>query len=235
VSIFLRDHPKIKYACSIKNILLFVLLLSFSLFFQKNMLAENKVNLLPPSFKGKVSLGEALKKRRSRRNYTSGVLTLKELSQLLWAGYGVTAEWGAKTAPSAGALYPLRIYIVAGEVDGLSPGIYKYEPDGHFLVKISDKDKRLAFFSSALNQSSIKSAPLSFVICADFQVTTERYGPRGKRYVFIEAGHVSQNIYLQAEALNLATVAIGAFEDEKVKNVLGVNDTPLYIMPVGKR
>lgn len=197
--------------------------------------AKEEIKLSPPQEKGEVSLEEVLSKRRSRREYKDEPLTLKEVSQILWAAQGTTSSWGGRTAPSGGALYPLEIYLVVGEVENLAAGIYHYQPQNHSLLKVGDGDKRFALFSSALFQSAIKSAPVSFVICAEYPRTTRKYGERGKRYVHIEVGHVGQNIYLQVEALGLATVAIGAFIDKTVKKVLNVKEEPLYIMPVGRK
>ena len=132
-------------------------------------------------------------------------------------------------------MYPLEVYLVAGRVKDLKPGVYRYNPQAHSLIKIAEGDKRLDLFSASLSQASIKNAPISLVICAQYERTTRKYGERGKRYVHIEVGHVGQNIYLQAESLGLATVAIGAFVDEAVKKVLNIKEEPFYIMPVGRR
>lgn len=201
------------------------------------ILAQGKEGIKLPSVQtiGRLSVEEAISKRRSVREYKDAPLSLKEVSQLLWSAQGVTANWGARTAPSAGALYPLEIYLVAGRVENLKPGIYRYNPQAHSLVKIVEGDKRFALFSASLFQAPVKNAPLSLVICAQYERTTRKYGERGKRYVHIEVGHVGQNIYLQAESLGLATVAIGAFVDEAVKKVLNAQEEPLYIMPVGKK
>jgi SagB-type dehydrogenase family enzyme len=238
-------------------IVIILLGLFFSGYFLKNkkiILAESKeeTNLAPVQITGKVSVEEAISKRRSVREYKDESLSLKEISQLLWSAQGITANWGGRTTPSGGAPYPLEIYLVAGKVKGLEPGIYHYRPERHSLIMIVQSDKRFALYSSSLFQSCIKNAPISLVICARYERTTRKYGERGKRYVHIEVGHVGQNIYLQAESLGLATVAIGAFMDEAVKKVLninpvrkgsfngrglsnGVKEEPLYIMPVGKK
>jgi SagB-type dehydrogenase family enzyme len=213
--------------------------LFFSGYFFKNkgiILAESKEEIKLPSIQtiGRLSVEEAISKRRSVREYKDEPLSLKEVSCLLWAASGITANWGARTAPSAGALYPLEIYLVAGRVEDLKPGIYRYNPEGHSLVMTVEGDKRFALYSASLFQSCIKNAPISLVICAQYERTTRKYGERGKRYVHIEVGHVGQNIYLQAESLGLATVAIGAFMDEAVKKVLNIKEDPLYIMPVGR-
>jgi SagB-type dehydrogenase family enzyme len=213
--------------------------LFFGGYFLKNkgiILAESKEEIKLPSIQtiGKLSVEEAISKRRSVREYKDAQLSLKEVSQLLWSAQGITANWGARTAPSAGALYPLEIYLVVGRVENLKPGIFRYNPERHSLVMTVEGDKRFALYSASLFQSCIKNVAISLVICAQYERTTRKYGERGRKYVHIEVGHVGQNIYLQAESLGLATVAIGAFMDEAVKKVLNIKEEPLYIMPVGR-
>ncbi len=189
----------------------------------------------PPEKKGKFSLEETIAKRRSIRHYSNEKLSIKEIGQLLWSAQGITADWGGRSSPSAGATYPLEIYIVAGNVEGLKPGLYQYIPQSHSLKLISDVDLRNQLTAAAYGQQMIKNAPATIVIAADFSRTTRRYGDRGIMYVHIEVGHAGQNIYLQAEALELGTVAIGAFNEKQVKILLGIKESPLYIMPVGKK
>ncbi len=194
-----------------------------------------EIKLPSPDFKGKMSVEEALKSRRSVRSYRQVPLTLKELSQILWATDGKTAEWGGRTAPSAGATYPLEIYVVVGNVEGLKPGLYHYEIDSHSLTMVKEGDLRVELSKAALNQLSIRIAPITIIISGIFERTTKRYGKRGERYVYMEVGHCGQNIHLQAESLGLGTVMIGAFEDDKVKNVLGIKENVFYLCPVGKK
>jgi SagB-type dehydrogenase family enzyme len=147
----------------------------------------------------------------------------------------VTNRSGFRTAPSAGALYPLEVYVVAGNVEGLPAGIYHYRPRQHVLVKITAGDHRQTLYRNALSQSAISNAPLSFVIAGIPRRTTGKYGDRGVRYVFMEAGHAAQNLCLQAVVLELGSVVIGAFSDRQVGNMLqlGKEGIPLYIIPVG--
>ncbi len=194
-----------------------------------------KIKLPSPELKSGVSVEEALKKRRSVRNYKKLPLTLKELSQLLWATDGKTSDWGGRTAPSAGATYPLEIYVVIGNVETLKAGIYHYDIDNHSIEIIKEGDLRTELSRAALNQTSIKNAAIVIVISGDFKRTTSRYGKRGERYVFVEAGHCGQNIHLQCEALGSGTVMIGAFDDEKVKKILGIKEDVFYLCPVGKK
>lgn len=194
------------------------------------------VRLPKPSFDGDMSLEEALLRRRSVRDYVPGPLKLEDVSQLLWAAQGVTTEWGGRTAPSAGGLYPLELLLVAGAVENLSPGVYRYDPRTHELVRTRDGDVREQLAAAALDQSWVREGSISIVIAAVYERTTGKYGDRGVRYVDMEAGHAAQNVYLQATALNLGTVTIGAFQDDQVKDLLRLsqNETPLYVMPVGR-
>ena len=194
-----------------------------------------EIKLPPVLKKGKVSLEETLTARRSVRNYKNEPLTLQEVSQLLWACDGKTAEWGGRTSPSAGATYPLEIYVVVGNVEGIEPGLYHYIVENHSLVEVKKGDLRRKLSSVCLNQTMVVEAPVSIVISGIFERTTGRYGERGKRYVFMEVGHCGQNIHLQSEALGLGTVMIGAFDDEGVREVLGIEEDVFYICPVGKK
>jgi len=195
------------------------------------------IKLPEPRTKGEVSLEETMFKRRSVRDFADKPLTLQEVSQLLWSAQGITSRWGGRTAPSAGALYPLEVYLVAGNVDNLAPSVYKYKADGHELTLVKDKDVRKELAEAALGQEYVKEGAVDIVIAAVYERTTQKYGDRGIRYVHMEAGHAAQNIYLQATALNLGTVTIGAFYDNQVKDILGMpqNEALLYIMPVGRK
>ncbi|HID94005.1 MAG TPA: SagB/ThcOx family dehydrogenase [bacterium (Candidatus Stahlbacteria)] len=193
------------------------------------------MKLPEPRYSSKMSVEEALKSRRSIRSYKDTALSLNELAQLLWAAQGITAKWGGRTAPSAGATYPLEIYAVVGKVENLEAGLYHYNPQDHTITKQKTGDLRSALANAALGQTCVREAPIDLIFAARYERTTRRYRERGIRYVHMEIGHVGQNIYLQAEALGLGTVAIGAFYDDKVKKVLGIEEEPLYIMPVGKK
>lgn len=196
---------------------------------------KETIKLPRPSYQSNVSVEEALLRRRSIRHYAEKPLTLTEISQLLWAAQGITQkEMGFRTAPSAGATFPMETYLVAGEVKGLKPGVYHYQPKGHTLTLKLAGDKRGELCKAALDQDVITDTPISLVFAANYSRTTRRYGERGKRYVYMEMGHIGQNVHLQAEALGLGTVVIGAFKDEQIKKVLGgIEEEPLYIMPVG--
>ncbi len=198
----------------------------------------NIVFLPLPRLKGNMSLEESIAYRRSIREYLDKPLTLSQLSQLLWAAQGLTElKWGFRASPSAGATYPLEIYVVVGEngVKGLEAGIYHYDPYTHTILLIKKGDYRSELYEACLRQPWVKNAPINIVIVAEYERTTRVYGERGIRYVHIEVGHVGQNIYLEATALGLGTVAIGAFYDDQVREILGLpsNYHPLYVMPVG--
>jgi SagB-type dehydrogenase family enzyme len=201
----------------------------------KHSPADGPFELPEPKLSSKTSVEEALSERRSVREYDKDSLSLEEISQLLWAAQGITVRWGGRTAPSAGALYPLEIYVVAGEVSGLEPGLYHYDPGKHSITRKVDGDLRQKLTQAALYQDEIARAPATFVITAVYERTMKKYRERGIQYVHMEVGCAGENIYLQAETLNLGTVFIGAFEDEKVKKALGIKEEPLGIMPVGKK
>jgi SagB-type dehydrogenase family enzyme len=197
------------------------------------------ISLPLPSQKGTISLEEALAQRRSVREFTPEPVSQSQLSQILWAVQGIRGASGRyRTTPSAGATYPLEIFIACGEnsIEELDAGIYQYNIDSHSLTLCYEGDIRLELAQAALDQEFIYHAPLDIVICAEYERTLRGYGARGERYVHMEVGHAGQNIYLQAAALGLATVAVGAFYDEQVGEVLRLERQykPLYIMPVGK-
>jgi SagB-type dehydrogenase family enzyme len=187
------------------------------------------IELPPPRLKAEISLEETLTRRRSVRNYTDKELTWEQIGQLLWAGQGVTRDWGARTAPSAGALYPLEVYVATAN------GLYHYRPEGHTVTAAPQVGLRQELWKVGLKQDWIRDAPAVFVIAAVYERTSTKYGRRAERYVHLEAGHVAENLLLQAVALGLGGVPIGAFYDEKVQAVLGLpqDQEPLYLIPVG--
>lgn len=195
------------------------------------------IKLPEPRKKGRISVEEALNTRRSIRKYSGQPLSLQEVGQLLWAAQGITNKKGRRTAPSAGALYPIEVYLVAGEVSNLQSGIYRYIPQWHSLELHIEGDWREKLCTAALNQEYIRDAPASILISAVFDRTRRKYGrSRGARYAGMEAGNVSQNICLQAVVLKLGTVFVGAFKDSKISCIFDMEDdeSPLAIMPVGK-
>ena len=214
---------------------LLILLLPHAVWAQVN--GEMEVVKLPsPRKDGPVSVEAALLKRRSVRLFKDIPLSLQAVSQLLWAAQGITDKRGFRTAPSAGALYPLELYLFAGQVNGLASGIYRYRVKDHELHPVTKGDYRETLCRAALRQDSICQAPTVFLIAAVPERTTGKYGERGVRYIHMEAGHAAQNILLQAEALNLGSVVIGAFTDHEVSKLLKMEkgSLPLSIIPVGK-
>jgi len=195
------------------------------------------MRLPEPKHDSDVSLEESISNRRSVREYAEGPLTLQEVSQLLWAAQGITSPEGGRTAPSAGGTYPLELYTVVGDVRDMTPGVYRYVPDGHQVVRVMSGDVREALAGAALDQSWVKEGAAVFVFAAIYERTTGRYGERGIRYVHLEVGHAAENLCLQATALGLGSVTVGAFDDGRVSEVLGLpeDEVPLYVIPVGRR
>lgn len=194
------------------------------------------LSLPEPLTDGSSSLEKSLSLRRSVRSFTSTPVSLNSISQLMWAAQGITEPGrGFRTSPSAGATFPLEVFVVATNVVDLEAGLYQYIIGDHTLEKIIDGDLREPLLASALMQQWISQAAAIVVICADYSRTTARYGERGIRYVHMECGHVGQNIALQAVTLDLGTTMVGAFYDEQLKDVLQLPDDlePLYIIPVG--
>jgi SagB-type dehydrogenase family enzyme len=196
---------------------------------------SSSVDLPDPIGVKAVSLGQALARRRSVRAFTGQSLTLVEVATLLWAAQGRTGPEGLRTAPSAGALFPLEIYLAVGNVEGLVPGVYRYVSAQHRLDQVAVGDTRRALARAALGQSWIADAPAILVVAAVYSRTTGKYGERGARYVAMEAGHAGQNVYLQSVALGLGTTVVGAFDDGRVKEVarLASDHEPLALYPVG--
>lgn len=194
--------------------------------------APSKMTRLPPpAVKGNMSVEEALSTRRSVREYSSTDLSDNDLSQILWAAQGITGSQGFRTAPSAGALYPIEVYVVN------ATGVYHYIPLNYGLEKIKEGNVKGDLMQAALNQNAVGKAPLNLVIAGVYERTVVKYGDRGERYVCLEAGHVAQNVLLQCTALHLGAAPIGAFDDAKVQDALGISrDTrPLYIIPIGHK
>ena len=180
------------------------------------------------------SLADALRNRRSIRRFAQSGMGIEETAALLFAAQGVNRRRG-RTAPSAGALYPLEVHVAAGDVESLAPGVYHYLPSENALLPGRSGDVRQELAAACLNQSWMADAPMILAICAVYERVTDRYNERGKRYVDMEAGHAAQNVHLQAAALGLGTVVVGAFEDEAVAQILGLStrEQPIALMPVG--
>lgn len=187
------------------------------------------IKLPEPNQDGSISLEQAIAVRRSRRNFLPKTLTIEQISQLTWAAQGQGTHGKYRTVPSAGATYPLDLFVTTGD------GLFHYLPANHSLEQFSSEDLRGKLALAALGQGFIEAAPLTMVFAAQFSRTTGHYGKRGIRYVYMEAGHAAQNVHLQAEALGLGSVAVGAFDDASVCKVLTLPDylEPIYMVVVG--
>lgn len=194
-----------------------------------------RVKLARPRQDGSISLERCIAQRRSVRSFRDQALTKDELGQLLWAAQGVTGPDGARAVPSAGALYPLELYIVARNVISLAAGVYRYLADHHELLLAVSGYRRETLIDAVLGQDWIAAAPACICIAAVFERTTVKYGDRGHGYVYLEAGHAAESMMLQAVALGLATTMVGAFSDVEVEQLLRLrpNEIPLCLVPVG--
>jgi SagB-type dehydrogenase family enzyme len=196
------------------------------------------IALPQPRVRGPVSLEEALSRRRSVRTFAAAPVSIAEIAQLLWAAQGVTdSARGLRTAPSAGALYPLEIYLVAERATDLKTGVYRYVAEDHALAVVSALGVQSRLYEAALSQAAVGVAPAVLVVAAVFERTTGKYGDRGRQYVYLEAGHAAQNVLLQAVALGLGAVVVGAFDDGAVHRVVGMGaaERPIYLIPFGKK
>lgn len=206
----------------------FLLLFSINLFAEENM-----IKLPAPKLESAVSLESAMNQRRSVREFSEEILSLEHLSQLLWAGQGITGEDGFRTAPSAGALYPIELHILVNHVQGLDAGLYHYKPESHTLEPEQYPSGNLSRGRTTYRQDWIEEAAIIIYITAVPSRTRVKYGERTERYIFLEAGHIGQNLLLQATALGLGGTPVGAFDDDQVAKLLGTKQKPLYIIPIG--
>ncbi|MFO7589044.1 MAG: SagB/ThcOx family dehydrogenase [Gemmatimonadota bacterium] len=211
--------------------------------------AMDVVRLPPPRTDGEMPVETALSGRRSVRSFRPDALALEELGQVLWAAQGVSRpvpdapagfppEWkgGLRTAPSAGALYPLELHAVVGAVEGLEPGLYRYLPVEHALRREATGDLRAHLSAAALGQGFIGEAPVSLVVAGVVARTAAKYGDRAGRYVHMEVGAAAENVYLQCASLGLATVLVGAFRDADVARALRLpaEEDAFAILPIGR-
>jgi SagB-type dehydrogenase family enzyme len=206
---------------------------------------ETIIQLPQPEFKGNVSVEEAIKARRTIREFSPQPATLKELSQLLWSAMGITGElvkgektFKLKTVPSAGGLYPLNVYVSVKEkgVEDLAPGIYKYNPEGHSIQLVIEGDQTKKLEEACVGQE-IGTAAFTFIITAESYKTTKKYAERAVRYIYQESGHLGQNLQLQGEAMGFGTWLIGAYWDGKLVDILKLSymETPVYVIAAGHK
>ena len=215
-----------------------IILLTLIAFGRSPAMSEStttSIELPAPRTAEGLSVETALSTRRSVRQFADTALSTEELGQLVWAAQGITRTGGYRTAPSAGALYPLEIFMAIGPEGDIPAGVYRYDPARHALTKTADGDRRAELSEAALSQGSVRGAPAVMVICAVFQRVTRKYGDRGMQYTFQESGHAAQNVHLQAVSLGLGSVPVGAFRGDPVRRVLGAgeNEVPVYIIPIG--
>lgn len=199
-------------------------------FFSSFAAAIKEINLPQPKINGKVSLEETIQNRRSVRAYTAREISKDQLSQILWSAQGITdRDFDFRAAPSAGAIYPLTIYVARKD------GVFIYDPIKNKLIEHLNEDMRPSILRASLGQAAIGQAPVSIIITANRARTNEKFGARTFRYICLEAGHVAENIHLQAVALGLSSIPVGSFWDDVVAKVLKIpyNEEPLYIIPIG--
>jgi SagB-type dehydrogenase family enzyme len=200
----------------------------------------NYTTLPSPILTGNLSVESAIKNRRSVRQYSNQSVSLANVSQILWAAQGITdSQNSLRAAPSAGQVYPLEIYVIAGSngVSGLQEGVYHYIPSNNTLELLITGDLRGDLSGIANGQPWVKQAPLDILITGNYRKMINKYTDKqlSTRFVDLEAGHVGENIYLQAEALGLDTVSLGSFNENQLEQrfQLPSNETPIYIFPVG--
>jgi SagB-type dehydrogenase family enzyme len=213
-----------------------LLLFSITLAAMPVVHSSDTIILPEPRMDSAVSVEQAIQNRRSVREFSDRPLTLAEASQLLWSAQGLTDNRGLRSAPSAGALYPLVVYLVAGNVTGLEAGTYQYSPDGHKLRLIKDGDSRVELATAAYRQHWLKDSAALLIFSAIAKKTTWKYGQRGIRYIHIEVGHSAQNVFLQAQSLGIEAAVVGAMDGERIKAILKLSteEEVLYLMPVGR-
>lgn len=214
-----------------KKRILFLILILTVIILPAEAGAKMKIMQLQKSIAASsIRLHDAIQKRRSVRDFSAKPLNVKQISSLLWAAQGITnVSHGLRAAPSAGALYPLELYVVKAD------GVWHYLVRQHALEQTNTDDVRTNLSVAALLQREVALAPVDIVIAANYAGTIRKYGKRGRRYVHIEVGHAAQNILLETQALGLAAVTIGAFEDNAVHDILHLpdNQVALYIIPIG--
>jgi SagB-type dehydrogenase family enzyme len=237
---------------TLKTIVIVLFFIGISMILHGQTQKESSLIIFPdPKLKGDMSVEEALQNRRSRRQYSNAPLSKEDLGQILWAAQGITEKqstppglWGDRpwpggfrTAPSAGALYPLDVYAVVGRVKDMEPGVYVYLPGKHALELTVKGDLRKKLAQAALDQTQVRDGAAVLVISGVYARCAAKYGNRAQRYTHIETGHVGQNIYLQAESLGIGTVMAGAFNDKQVQSVLELSkeEMPLAVMSLGYR
>jgi SagB-type dehydrogenase family enzyme len=226
--------------------IVFVLLAVFLctvLYGEAEVKKDTVIQLPSPELKGTMSVEEAIQARRTRREYADTQITQKQLSQMLWSSQGITGEMKRynlklRSVPSAGGLYPLKVYVAIREkaVTGIEAGIYLYEPEYNLIKQVVVGDKS-AEITEYTDQPWVGNAPLCFFVTAEPRITMKKYWHRSMQYIYLEAGHLGQNLQLQGEALGMAVCLVGYYDDSKVSNLLNLSyyDIPVYIISAGMK
>ncbi|UCC59029.1 MAG: SagB/ThcOx family dehydrogenase [Candidatus Bathyarchaeum sp.] len=205
----------------------------------KNYPNSTKIKLPPPKHAEAMSVDDAIRKRRSIRAFSQKPLTMKQLSYLLWASTGVQRKengYEFRTAPSAGALYPIETYVIVNRVSGLEKALYHYSIKSHLLEELERGDFSTRIARAALGQEMFQGAAAIFVWTAIFDRSKWKYRQRAYRYVYLDAGHIAQNLALSATSLGLGSCQVGAFYDDEVNNIVGVDgaeESVIYLSAVG--
>jgi SagB-type dehydrogenase family enzyme len=232
-----EDNMKKQYAMLLVLMVTMFFLVSFpgateKAFAQDKSAGAATIKLPAPKYSSDTSVEKALLERRSVRSYKAEPLTIPEIAQILWAAQGITGpKTGMRTVPSARGMYLIEIYLIAGDVTNFPAGMYKYVPQGHELIKIAEGNIRDDLFKTA-GQAQIRNAPVILLIAGK---SAEASG--NSQFMYLEAGHVSQNVYLQAESLKLGTVTMAGFKADDVKKTLKLptSEQPIYLMCIGKK
>ena len=205
----------------------------------KTYASAEKIELPGEPWKKEHNFWNLLKNRRSKRKYNKSKISLSDLTSLLWATQGITERAGhyfLRTAPSAGALYPIETYLAVDSVDGLKPGLYHLNVFGFYLERLNGQTSTRDIARAALDQSFIVSASVVFIWSAMLRRTMSKYGHRGIRYIFMDSGHICQNLLLAAEAMGLSSCPVAALYENELNSLLGLDgeeETVIYIAPVG--
>ncbi len=199
--------------------------------------AAASVKLPAPDLSSHHSLEACLLTRRSTREFSAEALDLGQLTQLLWAAQGVTGLGGLRTSPSAGALYPLRTYVAAGNVEGLEAGVYRYDPDGHLLKPVGSGDRRGRLELAAMGQECARQAAVAVLLTGHYGLSRREFGDECVRLAQLEAGHAAQNLCLQATALHLGVIGLGKFDKDLLREAMDIpeKEDPLYLLVAGRR
>jgi SagB-type dehydrogenase family enzyme len=196
---------------------------------------------LPTDWEMDRELRQALQQRRSCRRFGKSAISMKDLSMLLWAGQGITGRAGNfffRTAPSAGALYPVETYLSVQNVETIDAGLFHFQPAEFSLDKLSGEFSGNKVAEAALGQSFLAQAGVIFIWSAILRRNFSKYGHRGMRYILMDAGHISQNLLLAAEALGLGACPVAAFYDDELNALLGLDGTEesvIYLAAVGTK